>query len=242
MPLSCNGCRANSLYRPAEASDQARKRSWTKRPGLEDSKRAHPNASIGLKPTVIVALLCSASLLSGCLSDTFEVRQPLPESHSIVTLAPEVLLEVDDTGVKWGSGRVGEVLSAVLVKNQTFHQVHYPIYPSHRVPFKLKVVATGGIESETGLGMVKAFVTGFLFFLPVGVIQYEDTFSITAAVSVADERQSYEPLTVQSSVAANHTLFSSPEPYARRASALALEEFSNRVSVALTKHPEWFPR
>ena len=47
---------------------------------------------------------------------------------------------------------------------------------------------------------------------------------------------------IRAILAVNHTLFSSPEPYARRASALALEDLASRVSVALKKHPEWFPR
>ncbi|TKS60166.1 MAG: hypothetical protein EWM72_01593 [Nitrospira sp.] len=135
---------------------------------------------------------------------------------------------------------MGEALSAVLVKNQTFRQVHYPIYPTHKVPLTLKVVASGSIASEEGHGIGKAFITGLLFFLPAGVIQYEDTFSITGSVSLVGDRQSYGPLTIQSSVAANHILFSNPEQYARRASALALEDFANRVSLVLSQHPEWF--
>ena len=238
MPYSRGGWRSCWLCRSANTGDEAGICSWTKRSRLEDSERAiTPPAA---RFTLAAALLYIGLVLPGCLSDSFEVKQPLPEPLPAVTLAAEVLLEVDDTAVKWGSGKVGEAVIAVLVKNQAFRQVHYPIYPSHKVPLKLRVVASGGIGSEKGLGMVKAFVTGLLLFLPAGVIQYEDTFSITGSVSIVGDRQSYGPLTIQSSVGANHILFESPEPYARRASALALEDFANRVSFALGQHPEWF--
>jgi hypothetical protein len=227
MSYSRAGWRACWLCRSAKTGGEAGICSWTKRSRLEDSERAIPSPAA--KFTLTGALLCVGLLLPGCLSDSFEVKQPLTESLPAVTLASEVLLEVDDTALKWGSGKVGEALSAALVKNQTFRQVHYPIYPSHKVPLKLKVVASGGIASEKGLGMVKAVVTGLLFFLPVGVIQYEDTFSLTGSVSLVGDRHSYGPLTIQSAVEANHNLFASPEPYARRASALALEDFANRV-------------
>lgn len=238
MPCSCAGWPTCWLCRSAKTGGEAGICGWTKRSRLEDSERAITPSTARF--TLAGALLCAGFMLSGCLSDSFEVRQPLTESLPAVTLASEVLLEVDDTTVKWGSGRVGEALSTVLVKNQTFRQVHYPIYPPHKVPLKLKVVASGGIASEKGLGMIKAFVTGLLFFLPAGVIQYEDTFSITGSVSLIVDGQSYGPLTIHSSVEANHILFASPEPYARRASALALEDFANRVSHVLGQHPEWF--
>ena len=83
-------------------------------------------------------------------------------------------------------------------------------------------------------------MTGFLLFLPSGVIQYEDTFSIVGSVSDSHHTQSYGPVTVEASVAANHILFSSPESYVRLGSALALDDFANRVSLALNRHPEWF--
>jgi len=237
MPCSRTRGHASGLCRPAQGSGEARTCSRTKRFRLEDCQRAESSTPIRAIGGV---LLCASVLLSGCLSDSFEIKQPLADSHVGITLAPEVLLEVDDTAVKWGSGKVGEALSTVLVKNHTFRLAHYPIYPTHKVPLKIKVIAKGDIASEKGLGFVKAFVTGLLFFIPSGVIQYEDTFSIIGSVSVIRDTQSYGPLTVEASVAANHILFSSPESYARQASALALEDFANRVSLALNRHPEWF--
>jgi hypothetical protein len=114
------------------------------------------------------------------------------------------------------------------------------ISPVHQVPIKIKVVARGDIHAEKDLGMVKAFITGFLLFLPSGIIQYEDTFFLSGSVSVVRDTQNYGPFTVEASVAVNHVLFSIPEPYARRASALVLEDFANRTLLALNRHPEWF--
>jgi hypothetical protein len=155
-------------------------------------------------------------------------------------LASEVLLEVDDSGVRWGAGEVGNALKTALVKNRTFGQVHYPIYPTHSVPITLLVSARGDIETDGGEGFAKSFVTGFLFFLPVGVLQYRDTFTISAEVSVLRGGRKFGPLTLESRVAADHTLFSGPESYAAHAEQLALEDLAARLSGALAQHPEWF--
>lgn len=237
MPRARYDWHPDRLHRSTKSSGAARTCTQPKRLGLEDSKNT---ASCTATQSLTGVLLCVNLFISGCLSDSFEIRQPLTSSFPGPALASEILLEVEDTSVKWGSGKVGEALSMGLVKNRIAQQAYYPIYPAHHVPIKVKVVARGDIHSEKGLGMVKAFITGFLLFLPSGIIQYEDTFSISGSVSVIRGTQSYGPLTVEASVAANHILFSSPEPYARRASALALEDFASRTSLALSRHPEWF--
>jgi hypothetical protein len=152
----------------------------------------------------------------------------------------EVLLEVDDSGVKWGAGKVGDALMTALVNNRTFSQVHHPIYPTHRVPLKLQVVARGDIETDAGEGMAKSFITGLLLFLPAGVLQYRETFTITAEVSVLGEGRKFGPLIVESKVAVDHTLFAGPESYAAHAERLALENLGARISAALAEHPDWF--
>jgi hypothetical protein len=79
-----------------------------------------------------------------------------------------------------------------------------------------------------------------LFFLPVGVLQYRDTFTISAEVSVLRRGRKFGPLTLESRVAADHTLFSGPESYAAHAEQLALEDLAARLSGALAQHPDWF--
>lgn len=228
------------MRQSAKTGDRSEPRAESERSGLEDSERTSKNAAAWPTLACVFALFCSASLVSGCVSDSFQVREPLVGAPPTVTFAPEVLLEVDDAGVKWGSGKVGDALRTAWLRNQVFRQVHYPIYPSHKVPVKLRVVASGNIESEAAPGMIKAFFTGLLLFLPVGVIQYEDIFSISALVSVHRDDRSFGPLNVNSSVEADHILFANPESYAKRASDLVLEDFANRISRALSQHPEWF--
>jgi hypothetical protein len=151
-----------------------------------------------------------------------------------------VLLEVDDSGVKWGAGKVGDALKTVLVKNRTFGQVHYPIYPTHPVPLKLRVSARGDIEADVGGGMAKSIITGLFLFLPVGVLQYRETFTISAEVSVLREGRKFGPLTLESRVAADHTLFAGPDSYTARAGQLALEDLAARLSGVLAEHSDWF--
>lgn len=147
---------------------------------------------------------------------------------------------MDDSGVRWGAGKVGDALKTALVNDGTFSQVHYPIYPTHAVPIKLQIVARGDVETDAGEGMAKSFITGFLLFLPVGVLQYRDTFTITAEVVVVREGRKFGSLTVESRVAADHTLFAGPESYAAQGGRLALEDLAGRISTALAEHPDWF--
>ena len=152
-------------------------------------------------------------------------------------------MEVDDAAVKWGSGKVGDALKTALVRNGTFSQVHFPIFPSRAIANKIQITAKGDIATDDVGGSVgKSVVTGLLMFLPVGVLQYRNVFTITADVSVLAEGRKFGPVTVESRVAADHTLFNGPETYALQAQRMALEDLANRISTVLAEHPEWFAR
>lgn len=232
--------RAHRLRQSAKAGDRSESSAEPERFRLEDSKGARARAAAWSTLSLRFALICSVCLLPGCVSDSFQVIEPLSASQASVHLAPEVLLEVDDAGVKWGSGKVGDALKSGLVRNRIFGEVHYPIYPTRKIPLKLRVVASGSIRTDKGLGTIKAIVTGLLFFLPVGVIQYEDTFSISAMVSLIRDDRSYGPLAVQSVVQVDHILFSNPDSYTARATDLVSDHLASRISVLLRQHPEWF--
>ena len=233
-------CRTHRLSQSAKAGDRSESSAEPERFRLEDSKGACARATTWSTLSLRFALICSMWLLPGCVSDSFQVIEPLSASQASVPLAPEVLLEVDDAGVKWGSGKVGDVLKSTWVHNRTFGEVHYPIYPTRTIPLKLRVVASGTIRADEGLGTIKAIVTGLLLLLPVGVIQYEDTFSISAMVSLIRDDRSYGPLAVQSAVQVDHILFSNPDSYAARATDLVLDHLASRISILLRQHPEWF--
>lgn len=224
--------------RSAVSGHSSRRGGGTERSRLENHETTPARAAIW--PAVRLASLLLAGMLSGCVQNSFEVRDPA-RSHGLTSpLASEVLLEVDDGSVKWGAGKVGDALKTALLKNRTFGQVHYPIYPTHMVSLKLQVLARGDIETDAGEGLAKSFITGFLLFLPVGVIQYRETFTITAEVSVLREGRKFGPLIVESRVAVDHGLFAGPESYAAHAGRLALDDLGARFTAALAEHPEWF--
>ncbi|MBI4534992.1 MAG: hypothetical protein HY708_01850 [Ignavibacteriae bacterium] len=180
--------------------------------------------------------------LEGCAQNTFQIQGGAQAVTLKSPLAAEVLLEVDDVAVAWGPGKVGDALKTALVRSGAFTQVHFPIHPSRAVSNKLQIVAKGNIETDAGAAVGKSIATGLLLFLPVGVLQYRDVFAISAAVSVFSEDRKFEPVTVESKVAADHSLFSGPETYALQAQRMVLEELANRIVAALAKHPEWFVR
>lgn len=210
----------------------------TERFGLENYEATPAGTTIG--PALKLASFLLTCLMSGCVQNSFEIRHPAQPRQLKSPLAAEVLLDMDDSGLSWGAGKVGNALKTALVNNRAFGQVHYPIYPVTPVPIKLQVVARGGIVDDPGGGVAKSFVTGFLLFLPAGVIQYRDTFTVNAEVWVHREGRKFGPLVVESRVAAHHTLFAGPDSYNTQAGQLALEDLGARLAAALAEHPEWF--
>src|SRR2546428_5005836 len=103
----------------------------SKRLGLENKERTYPLSTACTSLRLILLALTYVVFLSGCAENSFQVRDPVQERALSSPLASEVLLEVDDASVKWGSGKVGPALKTALVKRQIFGQVHFPIYPTH---------------------------------------------------------------------------------------------------------------
>lgn len=225
---------------PAHLCDPAGGSGKAQRPGVESKERACSLSTACTSLGLILLALSSIAFVAGCAENSFQVRDPAQERALSSPLASEVLLEIDDASVKWGAGKVGAALKTALVKRQIFGQVHFPIYPTHVVPVKLRVEARGQIESESRAGFIKAIFTGLLMFLPVGVIQYQDTFTINAEVAVVRNDRSLGSFRSQSAVDADHILFATPESYSARAAELALDDLANRISEALSQRREWF--
>ncbi len=195
------------------------------------------------RSAVVLSLLILVTALSGCVQNSFEVQGAAQTPALKSPLAAEVLMEVDDAAVTWGSGKVGDALKTTLVRNGTFSQVHFPVHPSRAIANKLQIVAKGNIgTADVGDSVGKSVVTGLLVFLPLGVLQYRDVFTISADVSVLSEGRQFGPTTVESKVAADHTMFNGPETYALQAQRMVLEDLANRISTLLAEHPEWFAR
>ncbi len=223
-----------------DSSRASRRSGKSKRRRLENHKATStriPNR----KPLVLISLLLTV-VTSGCVQNSFQVQDAAQTVALKSPLAPEVLMEVDDVAVQWGTGKVGDALKTALVRNGSFNQVHFPIYPSRAVTNKLQIVARGRIESDSGGAFGKSFVTGLLLLAPVGVLQYREVFTVTADVSVIGEGRKFGPITVESTLAADHTMFNGPETYALQAQRMVLEDLANRISASLAEHPEWFAR
>ena len=184
---------------------------------------------------------CVLTLLLASCGISYNIHDPTSSLHPIAPLAKEIVLQVDDTGLRWGTGQVGEVVKNHLINNEVFEKVNYPIFPRYKGPIKIQILAQGDID-EDGIGVLKAILTGLLFLLPVGIIQYEDTFVIEADIKVTQEGRVVGSFKIKSEVDANHTLFSRAHQYTVGAQKLVLEEFAKRISVELNHHPEWFPR
>lgn len=239
MGGSCVGSRQCRVRRePTKCGCRPRIGGKSKRRGLENYQAASKTIAKPIFGILSVLLLLSA--LNGCAQNSFQVQDAVQTGALNTPLAPEVLMEVDDVAVMWGAGKVGDALKTTLVRNGSFSQVHFPIFPAREIANKLQITAKGGVETDAASAAGKSFATGLFLFLPVGVIQYRDVFTITAEVAVFTKGRKFGPLTIESKVAADHTMFNGPETYALQAQRMLLEDLAGRISAALADHREWF--
>lgn len=187
---------------------------------------------------LIIISVIQVCLLSGCGASS-QVRDAIERPSKASPLAHEIRLEIDESSLKWGDCQLGTILKERLVENKTFTKVHYPIYPPHTDPLKLKVVAHGN-KDEDSTGFLKAFFTGLLLFLPVGIIQYEDNFTVSVDMWVNKKERVLGPVKISSVVEVRHTLFSKAERYTPDARAKGFADLANRIITELRNQEDWF--
>jgi len=138
-----------------------------------------------------------------------------------------VVLDVNDGGVIWGRGELGETVKQTLLEKGAFRQIHYPIVPRDPPANRLSIQANGVIEEEVGLGIVKSIIVGALFFIPVGIIRFNRDFVLDASVSYSENGKAARNFKVHTKTEISHTMFSQTdqyEPAARKAAFSHLGE------------------
>ena len=127
-----------------------------------------------------LVLLLSATQLIGCLS--VRVGEPGP---SIVDgrprpIADRVVLQVDETGVLWSHGRMGEVMQQALLELGSFREVYYPVEPSNPPPLRISIEAVGRVSEDYAVAFGKVLLTTVLAYLPIGIVMFHRDFALEA--------------------------------------------------------------
>lgn len=128
-------------------------------------------------------------------------------------IAEAVVLDVNDGGVVWGKGELGEAVKASLLEKRAFGRVYYPIVPRNPPSYKLIIQAGGNIEEEVGLGIAKSIIVGALFFLPVGVIRFNRYFVLDAQVTYSADGKDVRHFSTRARTEVSHTMFSDTDEY-----------------------------
>lgn len=173
----------------------------------------------------LIALMLITSLSSCGWKVTPPPGQAVPTASR--PIAESVVLDVNDGGVIWGRGELGETVKQTLLEKGAFRQIHYPIVPRDPPANRLSIQANGVIEEEVGLGIVKSIIVGALFFIPVGIIRFNRDFVLDASVSYSENGKAARNFKVHTKTEISHTMFSQTdqyEPAARKAAFSHLGE------------------
>lgn len=172
------------------------------------------------KPLVVLL----AVTMAGCgwtVTPPSRPEGPAPPGR----ISDRVVLKLNEAGVVWGGGQLGDFTRSALIASGAFGEVYYPIEPPNPPPLRLSIDARGNVDEEIGLGIVKSVIIGALFFLPVGIIRFNKDFKLDAQVVLLEAGQEVQRYRVTGATRVAHTMFSDAaeyEPAARQAAATYL--------------------
>jgi len=149
-------------------------------------------------------------------------------------IAEGVVLKVNESAVVWGGGRLGGTVRDTLIALGSFDQVYFPVEPRNPPPLRLVIEASGTVQEEVGVGILKSFIIGCLAFIPVGIIRFDKTFELDATVVLLKEGQELRRFHIKSSTGVSHTMFSEIEEYEPAAQTAAFRDLGERIASELS--------
>ena len=67
-----------------------------------------------------------------------------------------------------------------LIELGSFREVYYPVEPRNAPPLRISIEAVGRVSEDYVVGEGKVMLTGFLLFLPIGVVMFHRDFAVEA--------------------------------------------------------------
>ena len=153
-----------------------------------------------------LALLLVATCLGGCAS--WRAGEPGPPivGDRPRPIADRVVLEVDETGVAWSRGRMGEVTRQSLIELGSYREVLYADEPLKPPPLRLAIAAVGSTSENSAASTGKKFFIGVLVLLPGGVVTFEKNFTVEARATFSRKGQVLQQIDLANSARLNYTL------------------------------------
>ena len=158
-------------------------------------------------------------------------RPEIPLTPKLI--AERVILQINDVGLIWGGDLLGEIVRDILIEEDTFQDVYYPIEPLNPPSLKLIITATGKVDEEVVIGTVKAIIIGMLFFIPVGIIRFNKDFDLDAEIVLLKGSKKLQEFQVNTSTTISHTMFSNTTAYEEEARRIAFKNLGQQIVASL---------
>jgi hypothetical protein len=181
-----------------------------------------------------VALGVALVLACGCW---VRVRVPEPEPVAPPAAAAEALvLRVDEGGLVWGDGHLGDEVRRVLLASGHFDAVHYPLVPPDPPTLQLDLSVEGGMR-ENPWNLFAGVLTAYTAFLASAFMPFYADFELHGeGVLSRDGRELRRfPLDLRTHV--THALFAGPERFQPDVRARAYTAAAQRVLSELARPP-----
>lgn len=175
-------------------------------------------------------------LIFALTSCGWKISPPPRSEHlsELTQIAERVVMTIDDRDVIWGDGQLGDIVRDTLISAGAFKEVYYPVEPRKPPNLKLLIKASGKVDEEIGLGIVKSIIIGALLFIPVGLIRFSKTFDLDAEVIFLHENQELRKFQVASQTGVSHTMFSQIKGYESAVRQAAFMDLGERIATELS--------
>ena len=180
------------------------------------------------------ALLLGLTHLSGCMSwSVSEPGPPIASSHP-PRIADRVLLQVEDAGVAWSRGRMGEVTRQTLIELGCFREVYYPDTPRRAPPLLISMEAVGRIDEHRSAVIGKTIAIVLLAFLPVGVVTFDTDFTLEATAILSKNGRVLREVDLITTARTSVTLFHDRETAEAALGEAMFQHLAAQLAVRLT--------
>ena len=185
-----------------------------------------------------LAVCVAAALTAGCWAHV-GVRIPdLPPAAR--EPGEELALQVNDAGLLWGDGRLGDEVARVLLASGRFTRVHYPVIPRDRPPLLLRIDVKGSLNEAVAWGVLASVATGFFLFAPAPFMPYFTDLELRGSAALTRADEELERFPIESDAHVTHAIFAPPETYRAKARERVYAAVANQVLIEIGK-AAWGP-
>ena len=182
----------------------------------------------------LCALLLAISL-PGCWSMRYrpgerEWRAPVEAGR------PGIVVAVDEAGVAWGDGRLGDEIRTALAGSGLFEQAYYPIEPPAAPALRLEVEALADEDENVVWGTIGALAIGYFLFLPALVFPFFDEFEIACSNRLLEDGAEVVSFEVKSEARFVHAIFASAQELRDEAREAVYRDLADQIAARLV---EW---